>query len=139
MSVRVSTILALGAAVTVASCSTAPVQQVRDPRAAEQLASALAGRTPGRPVSCIPNYRTDQMQVIDDWTILFRDGRTVYVQNPRGGCGGLGTGRYTLVTRLYGTGQLCSGDINRLVDLPTGIQGGACVFAPFVPYTKPRR
>ena len=136
MSVRVSTILALGAAVTVASCSTAPVQQTRDPKAAEQLASALAGRTPGRPVSCIPNYRTDQMQVIDDWTILFRDGRTVYVQNPRGGCPGIGFGSTTLVTRLHGSPQLCSGDIQQLVDLSTGMTRGSCVFGPFVPYTR---
>lgn len=127
---------ALASAGAIAACSTAAGQPTRTPQAQQDLAKALAGRAAGKPVSCIPNYRNTNMQVIDDWTILFRDGRTVYVQNPRGGCGGLGTGRYTLVTRLYGTGQLCSGDINRLVDLPTGIQGGACVFAPFVPYTK---
>jgi hypothetical protein len=76
------------------------------------------------------------MQVIDDYTILFRDGGIVYVQNPRGGCSGLGSGRYTLVTRQFGTSQLCSGDINRVVALSTGMGGGSCVFSPFIPYTK---
>ena len=78
------------------------------------------------------------MQVIDDWTILFRDGRTVYVQNPRGGCPGIGSGSRTLVTRPVGTNELCDGDINHTVDLVTRIGGGTCVFGPFVPYTKPK-
>lgn len=77
------------------------------------------------------------MQVVDDYTILFHDGRTVYVQNPRGGCSGLGSGANTLVTRQFGTTQLCSGDINRVVDLQTGMSGGSCVFSQFVPYTRP--
>ena len=70
--------------------------------------------------------------------ILFRDGRTVYLQKPRGGCPGLGAAAYTLVTRPFGTTELCDGDISHTVDLVSGIQGGACVFGPFVPYTKPR-
>ena len=77
------------------------------------------------------------MQIIDDWTILFRDGRTIYLQNPRGGCSGIGSRRNVLVTRLFGTNQLCSGDINHLFDPTSGIGGGACVFSEFVPYTKP--
>jgi hypothetical protein len=77
------------------------------------------------------------MQIIDDWTILFRDGRTIYVQNPRGGCPGIGSRRNILVNRVFGTNQLCSGDISHLLDPVSGIQGGACVFGDFVPYTKP--
>jgi hypothetical protein len=136
MNVRVSTILGLGAALAVASCSTAPVQQTRSPRAAEQLASALAGRVPGRPLSCIPTYRADNMQVINDWTILFRDGGTVYVQNPRGGCPGLERGSTVLVSRIHGGTQLCSGDIQQLVDSSTRVTRGSCVFGPFLPYTR---
>jgi hypothetical protein len=78
------------------------------------------------------------MQVIDDSTILFQDGRTVYLQKPRGACSGLGNGSRTLVTRQFGTNELCDGDINRTVDLVSHIEGGACVFGPFVPYTKPK-
>jgi len=138
MNVRVSAMVALsGAALLSASCSTAPAQQARDPKAAQELARALQGRVAGPPVSCIPNFRGQaRMEVIDDYTILFRDGGTVYVQNPRGGCPGI-DGRYTLVTRQYGSQQLCAGDINQLVDLTTKIQGGSCVFGPFVPYRKP--
>ena len=130
--------IAVGGAILIASCSTATFQETRSPKAERQLASALAGRTAGGPVRCLPSYRTTQMEVIDDWTILYKDGRTTYVQNPRGGCRGLGIGGYTMVTRQYGTNELCDGDISQLVDLRTGMNGGSCVFGPFLPYTKPR-
>lgn len=136
MNLRVSPLIAVGGALLLASCSTAPVQEARSPKAERQLASALAGRTARPPVRCLPSYRTTQMEVIDDWTIVYRDGRTVYVQNPRGGCRGLGIGAYTMVTRQYGTNQMCDGDISQLVDLRTGMHGGSCVFGPFTPYTK---
>ena len=132
-----TTIVGLCGAAVLASCTTAPAEVTRSPQAQKELAEALAGRVPGKPVSCLPSYRSDNMQVIDDWTILFRDGRTVYVQNPRGGCSGIGSHRNVLVTRLFGTNQLCSGDISHLIDPSTGIGGGACVFSEFVPYTKP--
>jgi len=77
------------------------------------------------------------MQIIDDGTILFRGNRTIYLQTPPGGCFGTSNQLNTLVTQVWGTNQLCQGDINRLVDLSTGIGGGSCVFGPFVPYTKP--
>ena len=137
MSIRVSIILALGAAATLASCSTAPpVQESRSPQAAQDLSRALAGRVAGRPMSCIPTYRTSQMQVIDDWTILFRDGRTVYVQNPQGGCRGIGRGSTIMVSRLHGSTQLCSGDIQQLIDSSTRMPQGSCAFGPFIPYTR---
>ncbi|HVF37306.1 MAG TPA: hypothetical protein VNA29_05125 [Sphingomicrobium sp.] len=134
MKLPVSTLVTLSGAVTLASCVAAPVQESRSPKAVEELAQALAGKAAGRATNCISNYRSTQMQVIDDWTILYRDGRTVYVQNPRGGCRGLNSGM-TLVTRQHGN-QLCSGDIHQLVDLRSGHGAGACVFSPFVPYRR---
>ena len=138
MRLRVSPMIAVSGAALLASCSTAPVQETRSPRAERQLAAALAGRTAQPPVRCLPSYRTTQMEVVDDWTILYKDGRTTYVQNPRGGCRGLGIGGYTMVTRQFGTNQICDGDFSQLVDLRTGMNGGSCVFGPFTPYTKPR-
>jgi hypothetical protein len=133
MIARIPAILLVGAAL-VASCAPAPVGHT--PRAAQQLASALAGRTPGQPVNCIPTFRANEMQVIDDETILFRDGSTIYLQKTKGSCPGLASGANTLVTRSRGINQLCSGDIQRLVNLPSGVGAGACVFGPFVPYTR---
>lgn len=76
------------------------------------------------------------MEVIDDATILFRERDVIYVQNLPGRCPGIANGAYTLVTRQHGSTQLCEGDINQLVELTTGAQGGSCVFGPFVPYRK---
>lgn len=135
---RLFALLALGGLLVLASCSASSVPDTPTPRAQRSLAEALAGRTPGPATRCIPNYRSNNMQVIDDNTILFQDGRTVYLQKPRGGCIGLANGSRTLVTRQFGTNNLCDGDINRTVDLASGVSGGACVFGPFVPYTRPR-
>lgn len=114
-----------------------------DRGAAEQqaLRRALAGKVAGRPVSCLPAYRQSDMQVIDDYTILFHDGSNrVYVQSPAGGCRPLGSGHYTLVTNIHGpTGSLCSGDISRVVDISgSGMTVGSCAMSDFVPYETPR-
>ncbi len=106
-------------------------------RNAQKLAKALAGRAAGAPVSCIGNSRGSDMQVIDDNTILFREGGTVYVQKPSGGCHGLETG-YSLVTRMAGTNRLCRGQIGEIVDRVSGFTYSSCVFGDFVPYRKAR-
>lgn len=131
----ISTLIVAGGALA-ASCSTAVTQPGRSPRAERELAAALAGRTAQPAVRCLPAYRTAQTQVIDEWTILYRDGRTIYVQHPRGGCRGIGLGGYTMVQRKFGTNDTCDGDIVQLVDLRSGIPGGSCVLGPFIPYTR---
>ena len=57
-------------------------------RAAQaRLAQALAGqgRRAGRSAAC-RTIAANDMEVIDSDTILFRDGRTIYVQHTNGGC-----------------------------------------------------
>ena len=136
MSNWMSALVGLASSAMLASCTASAVPDTPSPRAQRNLAEALAGRTPGPAVRCIPNYRSSNMQVIDDNTILFQEGRTIYLQKPPGGCNGIGNGSRTLVTRPFGVNELCDGDINRTVDLVSGIQGGSCVFGPFVPYTR---
>lgn len=133
----VAALLALSGAALVGSCATTPNQFTHSPKAQKELNQALAGRTPGEPMDCLPNRRKTQMQVIDESTILFKDASTVYVQQPRGGCYGLGLGGLTLVNREFSINRMCAGDINKTVDLTTGVAGGSCVFGPFIPYTKP--
>ncbi len=137
MKLRVSTLLLLGGTAAGLSFSSLPARESPSPRAAEKLAQALQGRTPGQPVSCIANLRgSAKMSVIDDTTILFRQGSTVYVQKPSGGCPSLGNGRYALVKRQVGGSQYCEGDIGEVVDPVSGFFAGSCVFGPFVPYRK---
>jgi hypothetical protein len=133
MNLRISsTVAAISAALLLSS--TAPARSDSPQRSAEELARALAGRTAGMPVSCISDKA--RMHVVDDWTILYRDRGTLYVQRPRGGCHGLDNGM-SLIRNQFVTTRLCRGDINRVVDLRTGFGTGACVFSEFVPYRKP--
>lgn len=131
MNLRTSSLIALGAAALLASGSTA--KQGPSPQAQEKLAKALAGRTAGAPVNCISER--SKMQVVDDWTILFRDRGIVYVQQPIGGCHGL-SNSMSLIRDSFGTTRICRGDINRIVDVRTGFGTGACTYNDFVPYRK---
>jgi hypothetical protein len=131
MNLRTSLQIAACSAAILAVGSAAPAQP--SPRAADEIAKALAGRVAGPPLNCI-SHRA-RMHVVDDWTILFRDRGIVYVQRPRGGCHGLANGM-SLIRNQFGTTQLCRGDINRVVDLRTGFGTGACVYSEFLPYRK---
>lgn len=138
MKLRVPAMLLLTATAGAMSFSSLPAKET-PAKAAQELARALQGRTAGQPVSCIPNYRGQaRMEVIDERTILYRDGGTVYLQRPRAACHGIDNGNYALVTRMYGTNRICAGDIHQIVELQTGIHGGSCIFSDFVPYRKAR-
>jgi len=132
MNLRSSTLIAVSAAAMLAGTSSVPAQPNSNP--SQKLANALAGRTPGAPVRCISDRA--RMNVVDDWTILYRDRGTIYVQQPRGGCHGLSNGM-SLIRNQFVTTRLCRGDINRVVDLRTNFGTGACVFSEFIPYRKP--
>jgi hypothetical protein len=135
MKARISVILLLGA--TAAAGTAIAAKDSPKPKEAKELAEALQGRVAGPAVDCMPNlHGTGRMEVIDDNTILFRTGSTLYLQHPAGGCPGIKNGRYTLVLRQIGAHQVCRGDIHQLVDTRHGLDGGACVFGPFVPYRK---
>jgi hypothetical protein len=131
MNLRTTSLIAVGAAVLLASGSTA--QQGRSAVADQKLAKALAGRSAAAPVNCISER--SRMQVIDDWTILFRDRGIVYVQQPYGGCHGL-SNSMSLIRHGVGTTRICRGDINNIVDVRTGFGTGACTYSEFVPYRK---
>ena len=124
-----------------ASCTTAPPQApMRTAERQQQLQQLLNGKVAQTPVSCLPHYRSGDMRVIDDQTIAFRDGasRTYVATMPAGGCNGLGSGRYALVTRQFGSADLCRGGIARVVGTLSGFTVGSCVFGEFEPYGRPR-
>ena len=125
-------------AAAVGSC--APVQPApRTPQAETQLQHLLSGRVQGPAISCLPDYRSNDMVVIDDNTVLFRDGRTVYRNDFQGGsCPHLGNGNFALLTKRIGGSGLCRGDIAEVKDLVNHFTVGSCVMGDFVPYTKPR-
>ena len=94
----------------------------------------LAGRSPGRPQSCVTTTQLDVLKPSENapHVLLYGTGRTVWA-NDVGSC------RFRqddiLVMQLYGS-QLCRGDIVRSIDRFTKIPGAACVLNEFVPYTR---
>ena len=122
-------------------CTYAPAQQAPmvDQRAEARLNQLLAGKVPGRPQSCLAHFRADDMVVIDDYTIAFRDGTNrVWINKPPGGCNLLSAGPYALVTHTS-IGSTCRGDIASVMDTINHASVGSCVFSDFVPYSTPGR
>ena len=125
-------------AAALAACSTGP-QPGRTAEAEAHLNKLLAGKAPGKPISCLSHYRSNDMVVIDDSTVVFKNGRTVYRNDFQGGaCSNLGRGSYAMLTRTSGGLGLCRGDIAEILDTSSGMTVGSCVLGDFVPYTAPR-
>src|SRR3546814_6992647 len=101
------------------------------------LQKALAGRTPGKPESCVSLSELGSQRIIDRNTILFEGhgGRT-WRNDLRHGCPGLAPGR-AILTKPTLT-RHCRGDIFQVIDPPAHMTMGACGFGDFFPYTKPK-
>ena len=128
----------LVAAATLGSCATASPQELAEQASREQarVASLTAGKAAGAPMSCLPSYRSNDMIVVSENVVAFRDGqKRVYINNMQGGCLGLGPGRNALVTQTTGS-SLCRGDIAQVLDTASRMNIGSCVFGDFVPYTR---
>ena len=115
------------------ACETRAEQPSRSASDQRTYDRALAGKTAGKPEKCLPTYRSNDMTVIDQQTILFREGRTVWVNNTLGACNGLGRSGSALVTRNFGP-QLCRGDIATVADTTSGMTIGSCALGDFTPY-----
>lgn len=132
---RSISLLLIGAAL-VGCSTTAEPPAMRSAQNQEQFQRLLAGKVAGPPVSCLPSTRNDDMTVIDEDTVVFRQsGSRVYVGHMAGGCNMLGQGGYALVTKRVGSSGLCHGDIATVVDTHSGFTVGSCVIGDFVPYS----
>jgi hypothetical protein len=106
--------------------------------APDGLAKALAGRTAGKPVSCINQKNIDSSTIVDGAIIYREKGGLLYVNRPdKGRCTILQPDRQ-LVTRTTVT-QLCQLDNVRVVDMVSRMQYGSCTLGDFVPYAKPAK
>ena len=120
-------------AAMVTGCMTQPQPAGRSAEAQAEFQKLTAGKVAGQPISCLPSYRRGEMVTIDDGTVAFKNGQTVYVNKLIGECSGLDNGFLTLVTNSSGPG-LCRGDIARVADARTGMTYGSCAIGDFVPY-----
>jgi hypothetical protein len=125
-----------------ASCTTAPPPPdatMRSSSGERAYQSLIAGRVPGQPISCLPNYNSNNMTVIDGRNIAFSvSSRTVYLVRLTAGCDLLGGGGpYALLSRQFGGQGTCRGDIQQVVDTLNRMTVGSCTVAEIIPYTRP--
>ena len=100
-----------------------------------ELERLLAGRVAGKPSSCISLFGRPSTQIIDGTALVYRDGRTLWVNHPRSGADWLRDDD-VLVTRLHGS-QLCRVDSVDLVDRSSGFRRGFVLLGDFIPYRLP--
>ncbi|HEX7929915.1 MAG TPA: hypothetical protein VF470_03285 [Sphingomicrobium sp.] len=123
------------AAAALTGCVTQPPPATRSAEAEAEFQKLVAGKVAGNAISCLPSYRSGEMVPIDNSTVAFKNGSTVYVNHLIGECSGLKSGWYTLVTRSSGPG-MCRGDIADVADVRTGMVVGSCAIGDFTPYTR---
>lgn len=121
----------------IASCGLAAgTEAPRSERAQTRLTRALEGKVAGPPQRCISPFARNEQEIVDQRTILFKNGRNlVYRNDPEGGCQGLDQSRAIIVTSI--SGDYCRGDIIRVLDQTSGNLVGSCAFSDFIPYTAP--
>jgi hypothetical protein len=110
----------------------------RSRQAAMKFDAELAGLVRGQPQNCLPPQSRATVVAAREGVLLFREGRTVYANDTRGGCEALADSHYALVTENFGGGGLCSGTLAKVVDLTgSGMVRGTCVLGDFTPYRRP--
>jgi Family of unknown function (DUF6491) len=136
---RVPLLLALAASVSLSGCSYGDAERAPAPiraKEAKLLAKELEGKVAGKPTNCISTFGNENLIRISDDMLLYRSsGRLVYQNKLRSICPGLANDSDIIVTEIFG-GQLCRGDLVRLVDRSSGIPGPACSLGEFIPYRK---
>lgn len=115
--------------------ATLPAQAAK-PDVEARIAKVLAGRVAGEPVDCIPQHQIQSTQIFDRTAILYKVGRTWYLNRPTSGANFLDRDD-VLVTDTHSS-DLCSIDIVRLLDSGSHFPSGTLGLGKFVPYKKPK-
>lgn len=98
-----------------------------------ELTELLEGYTAGEPVKCLRSSQRDRLRVINDTAMVFRDGRTIYVNrtnSPRF------LDEFDIPVFKLFSSSLCRLDQVEMVDRLGGISGPIVTLDHFVPYTK---
>lgn len=125
--------IALAIAATAVMLGGATVQAKPKLTPQQRLDKLLEGREAGEPVSCIPQFETRDMQILDKTAIVYGRGNTIWVNVPK-------NAEHLddddiLLTKTNGS-QLCDLDIVQTLDRTSHIPNGFLNLGKFVPYKK---
>lgn len=107
--------------------------QVEQTEGEIKLAKMLEGRVAGEASNCIRLFPSSNFTVIDGTALVYKQGRTLYVNVPRNP-GSLDDDD-TLVTRPQGN-RLCRTDIVTTIDRFAGHYTGNILLGDFIPYQR---
>jgi hypothetical protein len=132
-------IVAFAVAFGLAAAST-PAGPPHDAKAQAKLDKLLNGRVAGEAKKCVPVAVTNSATAIDGYTLAFRDGPRVWINNltANNGCEMIGK-PYAMETESR-VRQVCGGSTVNVLDMSEsggGMPVGACTLGEFIPYTKP--
>lgn len=120
---------ALMLAAALGSCTAAP-----PPPAGNAPIPEIAGRIAGPAQRCVLTEQGVGLHIANRNTLTYRSGKTIYVNQVQGNCGGYSQWD-TIVVEPIGT-QYCTGDLVRSFDPVSKIPGPSCRLGEFIPYTK---
>jgi hypothetical protein len=99
------------------------------------LSRELAGRVAGPPQTCVPaESNSAALTIVDDRTLAYQRGRTLWVNNLEAPCPGLRPFE-TLIVEVHGS-QYCRNDRFRSVEPGLTIPGPYCLLGDFTPYRR---
>jgi hypothetical protein len=120
----------IATAALVASCSPAVAPS------GSGLAGETAGRIAGPPQSCIPSYEQEGLRILDNGTVAYGHGRTIYINAMGTACPGMEP-LSTLIVEPGLAGQFCRGDHVRGREIGANIPGPTCILGDWIPYRMP--
>lgn len=100
------------------------------------LDKALAGRTAGKPASCIQQNLIDDSETFDSAILYRMKGGPDYLNRPPQ-CSQLRPGRGLISSTP--TTSICRGDIVQIVDFASRFNYGSCGLGDFVPYPRAKK
>ena len=118
--------------ILLASCTDQP----QAPSGATAFAREVAGMTAGPPQSCIAQWPSTNIRVIDQQTLAYDDGKTTWINRLKAPCPAVEPLNTIIVEPKMGT-QYCSGDHIRGREPGAIIAGPTCFLSQWVPYRRP--
>ena len=133
VSTRFAKLAAFAAALSCLPAVSAAEDGPQQDRGEVELAKILEGRVAGQPVKCLRQSQRDRLQVISGTALVFRDGKTIYVNrtsSPRF------ISNFDLpVFKPFGS-NLCQLDQVEFRDRTMLMPGPVVTLTEFIPYTE---
>lgn len=118
--------------ILLANC-TQPAEPASGPSA---FAREVAGLTAGSPQSCIAQWPSTNIRVIDRQTLAYDQGKTTWINRLAAPCPAIEPLNTVIVEPKLGT-QYCNGDHIRGLEPGAIIPGPTCFLGQWVPYRRP--